>query len=107
MVDFLLERLIRSPPRFSVPRREWHPEAAEARKRPGKIIGVSSMIKKLGKPASISDPLRPRKQNKAEAVLALLDEWLDDESGYDEQTWPELKDALDRDRLSARKLFDE
>ncbi len=41
-----------------------------------------------------------------EAVIALLDEWLQDESGYDEETWPELKKALDRDRLSERKLFD-
>jgi hypothetical protein len=39
-------------------------------------------------------------------VIALLDEWLKDESGYDEETWPELKEALDRDRLSERKLFD-
>jgi hypothetical protein len=36
----------------------------------------------------------------------LLDEWLADDSGYDEKTWPELKAALDRDRLSARKFFD-
>lgn len=35
----------------------------------------------------------------------LLDEWLADESGYDEEAWPELKEALDRDRLSYRKLF--
>ena len=35
----------------------------------------------------------------------LLDEWLADESGYDEEAWPEIKEALDRDRLSYRKLF--
>ena len=35
----------------------------------------------------------------------LLDEWLADESGYDEEAWPELKEALDRDRLSYRRLF--
>jgi hypothetical protein len=35
------------------------------------------------------------------------DEWLKDESGCDEETWPELKEAPDRDRLSERKLFDE
>jgi len=48
-------------------------------------------------------PLRPARP---EAVIALLDQWLQDESGYDEETWPELKEALDRDRLSERKLFD-
>jgi hypothetical protein len=35
-----------------------------------------------------------------------LEQTLKDESGYDEATWPELKEALDRDRLSERKLFD-
>jgi hypothetical protein len=46
-------------------------------------------------------------QEDPEAVIELLQEWLADESGYDESTWPELKAALDQDRLSARKLFDE
>lgn len=45
-------------------------------------------------------------RNPATRAIALLDEWLADDSGYDEETWPELKAALDRDRLSARKLFD-
>ena len=42
----------------------------------------------------------------AQNAVALLDEWLNDDSGYDEETWPELKKSLDRDRLSDRKLFD-
>lgn len=37
----------------------------------------------------------------------LLYEWLADDSGYDEETWPKLKAALEQDRLSARSLFDE
>ena len=41
----------------------------------------------------------------AKRAIALLDEWLDDDSGYDEETWPELKESLDRDRLSRRSLF--
>lgn len=39
------------------------------------------------------------------AAVRLLDEWMEDDSGYDEEAWPELKEALDRDRLSNRKLF--
>jgi len=35
----------------------------------------------------------------------LIQSWLDDESGYDEETWPWLKTALEEDRLSARRLF--
>jgi hypothetical protein len=40
-----------------------------------------------------------------EALNALLDEWMADESGYDEATWPKLEAALEQDRLSSRKLF--
>jgi hypothetical protein len=38
-------------------------------------------------------------------AVQLLDEWLVDESGYDEETWPQLKAALERDRLSYRNRF--
>jgi len=65
------------------------------------------MIRKGEKTSRSSGPSRPRDQNKPEAALKLLEEWLQDESGYDEETWPELKEALERDRLSERKLFDE
>lgn len=41
----------------------------------------------------------------AERFRKLLDEWMADESGYDEEAWPKLKEALDRDRLGHRKLF--
>jgi hypothetical protein len=45
---------------------------------------------------------------RAASLVALLRSWLTDESGYDEQTWPKLKKALDkeRDRVGARRLFD-
>lgn len=42
---------------------------------------------------------------RADAVMRLLDGWMADESGYDEETWPLLKKLLDEDRPSARKLF--
>jgi hypothetical protein len=42
-----------------------------------------------------------------ELAIRLLDEWAADESGYDERIWPLLKIALDEDRLSSRKLFDD
>lgn len=44
--------------------------------------------------------------SRAADAIALIDRWLSDDSDYDEKTWPELKAALDRDRLSDRKLFD-
>jgi excisionase family DNA binding protein len=42
-----------------------------------------------------------------EKAIHLLEEWMADESGHDEETWPKLKEALDQDRLSTRRLFDE
>jgi hypothetical protein len=65
------------------------------------------MIEKGEKTTRSSGRSRPRDQSKPEAALKLLEEWLQDESGYDEETWPELKEALERDRLSERKLFHE
>ena len=39
-------------------------------------------------------------------AIELIEEWLKDDSGYDEHSWPELKTELDRRCLSARRLFD-
>lgn len=46
-----------------------------------------------------------RRRQPNRAALRLLEEWLNDESGYDEQTWPELKQALEENRSSGRRLF--
>ena len=51
-------------------------------------------------------PTVPSTGSDTALVASLLDDWLGDQSGYDEATWPELKASLDRDRLSSRKLFD-
>jgi hypothetical protein len=39
------------------------------------------------------------------AAIRLLDTWLADESGYDEQAWPELKKFIEKHRLGRRKRF--
>jgi hypothetical protein len=51
--------------------------------------------------------LKP-KTAKAARMLDLLKSWLGDKSGYDEQSWPKLKNALERQRkrVGGRKLFD-
>lgn len=43
---------------------------------------------------------------RAAKAIRLLDEWLADESGYDEQAWPIVKQAIEDNRLSYRKRFD-
>jgi len=42
-----------------------------------------------------------------QAALRLLEEWLSEQSDYDEKTWPEIRKALDEDRLGVRSLFSE
>jgi hypothetical protein len=56
--------------------------------------------------AALND-IRPPNPKAAKAI-ALFRSWLEDESGYDEKTWPRLKKALDqeRTRVGARRLFD-
>ena len=49
-------------------------------------------------------PIKP--PGSAAEVRAMLKEWLDDASGYDEQVWPALKSALEQNRTSNRRLFD-
>ena len=42
---------------------------------------------------------------KNEAARRLLQEWLADDSGYDEDVWPEVKQLIEENRLSPRKRF--
>ncbi len=46
-------------------------------------------------------------QAKNEAAIKLLTEWLADESGYDEETWPKVKQAIEENRLSSRRRFND
>lgn len=40
-------------------------------------------------------------------LTKLLDSWLADESGHDERVWPRLEKAIEENRLSSRKRFDD
>jgi hypothetical protein len=42
-----------------------------------------------------------------QSAINLLNEWLADESGYDEQVWPSAKKAIAENSLSPRKRFDD
>ena len=62
----------------------------------------------IGDPAARTDdeqtPSRYAAPDHA-AAMRLIDELLSEDSSYDEETWPEIAEALDRDRPSRRKLF--
>jgi len=49
--------------------------------------------------ACIREPAEPA------LIIKMLDEWMADESGYDEAVWPELKANLERNRQGSRRLF--
>ena len=51
-------------------------------------------------------PPAPGLPPKTRKLLRLIRSWLEDESGYDEETWPQLKKALEQNRLSLRRPFD-
>jgi len=67
---------------------------------------VGRLIESQAAESATSSHVNTEDRRRVEKVISLLDEWMSDESGYDEETWPELKAALERDRLSSRKLFD-
>jgi hypothetical protein len=54
-------------------------------------------------PAAHDESDNRRRRNAA--VVHLLEEWLADESGYDEETWDDLKAALKENRRTSRDLF--
>lgn len=49
-------------------------------------------------------PVRPRSARNA-AAIALIEEWLAEDSDYDEKTWPALKEAIEESRTSTRRRF--
>ncbi len=64
---------------------------------------------------SLSESLQGKRQTalteqevqsqKNEAARRLLQEWLADDSGYDEDVWPKVKQLIEENRLSPRKRF--
>lgn len=83
-----------------------HPEGDEDLKRA--VIETLDALDHDGKLAVLDFSRRLKKEEKPPnlAAIKLLDEWMADDSGYAEETWPELKEALDRDRLGYRKFFE-
>jgi hypothetical protein len=49
--------------------------------------------------------VNPAQKQKNESVIELLDEWLADESGYDERVWPTVKKLIEENRLSDGSRF--
>ena len=83
--------------RISEPKTQRRAKHVPRRKQHGKLGATLATLEEL-------EPANPR----GEEVIALLRSWLEDDSGYDEETWPELKKRLDQERRAqgVRGLFD-
>ena len=83
-------------------------KAPPARKKPSrKAKPVRVHPNKIASAIARLDEIKPA-TTKAARAIALFKSWLADDSGYDEETWPQLKEALqgERKRIGARRLFD-
>ena len=47
------------------------------------------------------------KRGNLQRAIQLVESWLSDTSGYDKRVWPRLRRAIEKNRLSYRKRFDE
>ena len=63
----------------------------------------SAASKKQGETPTVAEIAAQRQKN--EAARRLLQEWLADESGYDEEVWPKVKQLIEDNRLSPRRRF--
>ncbi|MFL6212568.1 MAG: hypothetical protein ACJ74J_01610 [Blastocatellia bacterium] len=67
---------------------------------------MASIIDPKVNGAEIDDPSSDQQAKRA-ACIELLNQWLADESGYDEKTWPKIKNLLEENRTSDRPIFNE
>jgi hypothetical protein len=70
-------------------------------------VGVSP--KAIVKPVlsrQFPDELQEIQRIKNEVAIHLIEEWLADNSGYDETVWETVKTAIEDNRLSERRRFD-
>jgi excisionase family DNA binding protein len=79
---------------------EWEPRGQRSHPQTGMKDDRSPQT-------DIPSQQRADRDARAQRVIRLLDEWMADESGHDEAVWPQLKQVLEQDRVSSRRLFDE
>jgi hypothetical protein len=58
-------------------------------------------------PTELAEDISSIQRIKNEVAFQLLEEWLADESGYDEQVWDSVKKSIEENRLSERRKFDD
>ncbi len=79
--------------------------SSEARELETRIEELQRRVALLESALHERVPQQLTPEERTERLFRHLDEWLADETGYDEETWPKVKAALEEDRLSSRSLF--
>jgi hypothetical protein len=69
-----------------------------------KVFSSSNTIDKSTGTVEISNEIL---QIKNEVAIRLFQDWLADETGYDEESWEKVKRAIENNRLSDRRRFDD
>ncbi len=67
-----------------------------------KVLSSLDTIDKNSGTIEISDEIL---RIKNEVAIRLFQDWIVDETGYDEKTWENVKLAIENNRLSDRKRF--
>ena len=67
--------------------------------------GTAQTPETLAPSVADEDEREADRKERARKLMQLLDEWMADESGHDEEMWPKLKAVLEQDRISTRPLF--
>lgn len=68
---------------------------------------AATNVKRKNAEISQVEAVPEERMQKDLACIQLVNEWLADESGYDEEAWPKLKQLLEENRSSDRSLFNE
>lgn len=56
---------------------------------------------------SMAIKVSPAPRGSAEAVLKLVEQWLAEDDGYDQEVWPIIQQDIEENRLSDRSRFHE
>lgn len=67
----------------------------------------SRTISKPDSSGDFPDEVLEIQRIKHDVAIHLIEEWLADESGYDEMVWETVKTTIEDNKLSERKRFDE
>ncbi len=87
--------------------RQWREEGDEEEQRMASEAH-QLMLAEKHRPVPWTDGLlsETERKERARRVVRMLDDWMADESGHDEEYWPKLRAVIEQDRLSARPRFD-